>query len=540
MLPDTKDRPRPKSRLASYISIHLANTSSDRPEIPPIQPQEIPSPKEKDKVYNPDIDLMCSSIKKRMLAHPGKDLPAQYNSFLVHILEAHDQLSTENRTLRRQLTASEKTSQVSEEKYQLSCAAWDQERKGYVSRLANGVSKPPRERHARSMSQGDGAPAVDAADESYRDEFKSQNSYFTVGDGESPMWKDHAGSGGRERRWPGSPSKSMANLSRRLLMNKAGLDRLPSQAPSDQDQAGSTSCLEKQPLDNPRWKAAIGGQRGTLETSDSDLSSTEGDLLPDEEDGTSSNSGEGTHTLNTQNVAVHLTEWLAGRTGLNPNSISAEITAILSGAGSTESGKASKSWTRNIDKYRSVYNLPSQNVQTGAASTRIKTTPSSNESAAGDPSTSHKLGHHRVFSFMPGDDVKTLMPARSNPNLSMCLREKATRSSVFGRHGRSERTVNSPPKRNPPGAKADNDTLPFEVSRKSGKQEAEITPQREDSARSRLTATKNPSPCTSDTSQRSSVAGDGKAWRHQSKDPKVSIAIAAAQAAGGTVSAPTS
>lgn len=196
MFPDTKDRPRPKSRLASYISTHLANTSSDRPEIPPIQPQEIPTPKEKDKVYNPDIDLMCSSIKKRMLAHPGKDLPAQYNSFLVHLLEAHDQLSTENRTLRRQLTASEKTSQVSEEKYQLSCAAWDQERKGYVSRLTDEGSKPPRERHARSMAQSDGALAAHAADESCRDELELQISHFTVGDGESPSWKNHAGSGG--------------------------------------------------------------------------------------------------------------------------------------------------------------------------------------------------------------------------------------------------------------------------------------------------------------------------------------------------------
>lgn len=330
----------------------------------------------------------------------------------------------------------------------------------------------------------------------------------------------------------------MANLSRRLLINEARVDSSP---PQVQDQVPSTSCPEKQPLDNPRWRAAFRGQRDTLETSDSDLSSIEGDLLPDEEDGTSSHNGEGTHFLYTQNIAVHLTEWLAGRTGFNPNSISAEIRAILSGADSTESGKTSRSWTRNIDKDQSVYSLSSKNVQTGAASPTIKTTPISNESAAGNSITSHKLGHRRVFSFTPGDDVKTLMPARSTPNLSMCLREKTTRSSVSGRgsaHERSERTVNSPPKRIPPGAKADDYTAPSDVSRKSDKQEAEFTPQREDSARSKLTAIKNPSPCGSDTSHRSFVAGDSKAWRRRPRNPKVSIAIAAAQAAGGTVSAP--
>lgn len=196
MLPDSKDRPRPKGRLASYISTHLANTSSDRPEFPTIQSQEISFPNEKDKVYDPDIDLMCNSIKKRMLTHPGKDLPAQYNSFLVHILEAHNELSTENQMLHSQLTASQKTRQAGEEKYRLSYAAWDQERKGYESRLAKAVSKPSGERLTRRISQGDGPLAIEDVDESCRDELKSRYSDFTVGDGESPLWSKHSGNGG--------------------------------------------------------------------------------------------------------------------------------------------------------------------------------------------------------------------------------------------------------------------------------------------------------------------------------------------------------
>ena len=196
MLPDSKDRPRPKSRLASYISTHLANTSGDRPELPTIQPQETSIPNEKDKVYNPDIDLMCNSIKKRMLTHPGKDLPAQYNSFLLHILEAHDKLSMEIRTLRNQLTASQKTSQVGEEKYRLSYAAWEQERKGYECQLAKAASKSPGKRPSRSISQGDGTSAIGNSDDGHLDELKSQSSHFIVGGGKSPAWSKHSGKGG--------------------------------------------------------------------------------------------------------------------------------------------------------------------------------------------------------------------------------------------------------------------------------------------------------------------------------------------------------
>ena len=338
----------------------------------------------------------------------------------------------------------------------------------------------------------------------------------------------------------------MASLSQRILSNKASVDSLPAQPSSNRGQAPSTACSDKQPSVNPRWMTSLMREEGTVETSDSDLSSTEGDLLPDEEEGRSSHSERDTHALHTRSIAVHLTEWLAERAGLKPNTTSAEITAILSGADTTESGKPSISAAQTIDKSWAVDSLSSRNVVAGVASPTNQRTPSSGQGAVAKPTTSYKLGHHRVFSFMPGDDVRTLMPARSTPNLSKVQREEATRSSPCPKpapQGRSDGKVKSSPRKPPSAVKLDIvDNAPVERSMKSEKEETAITPQREDSARSVLTAIKNPSPGGSDTSPCSSVAGDGKARKSKPlpRNPKGSIAVAAARAAGSTVSAPNS
>lgn len=43
----------------------------------------------RDAVYNPDIDQMVDTLHNWAMANPGKQLPANYNSFLLHAIEAY-------------------------------------------------------------------------------------------------------------------------------------------------------------------------------------------------------------------------------------------------------------------------------------------------------------------------------------------------------------------------------------------------------------------------------------------------------------------
>lgn len=336
----------------------------------------------------------------------------------------------------------------------------------------------------------------------------------------------------------------MANLSQRILSSKASVDSLPPQPSSNRGQAPSTTCPDKQPSVNPRWMTTSRRRKGTVETSDSDLSSTEGDLLPDEEEGRSSHSELDTHALHNRNIAVHLTQWLAERAGLKPNATSPEITAILSGTDTTESREPSRLATQNTDKSWSVHSLSSQNVVAGIGCPTNRRPPSSDQGAVVNPSAGHQLSHHRVFSFIPGDDVKTLMPARSTPDFSKVLREEVTSSFPSSKResrGRSDGMVKPPPEKPLSDVKLDSlDNAPIERSMKSDKEETATTPQRENSACSVLTAIKNHSPGGSDTFPCSSITSDGNARKSKRRPriPKESIAVAAARAAGGTISAP--
>ena len=46
---------------------------------------------------------MCTSITKQVLASPSSDLPAQYNTFLLHVIDAYHQLKADLQELRPEL-----------------------------------------------------------------------------------------------------------------------------------------------------------------------------------------------------------------------------------------------------------------------------------------------------------------------------------------------------------------------------------------------------------------------------------------------------
>lgn len=85
-----KLRPRPMSRLASYLSAHR---SPDKAEPGSFDWSGIGA---KDEDYAPKPDMMSNAILQHVLINPTMDLPARYNSFLLHVLEDYRRLTLEN------------------------------------------------------------------------------------------------------------------------------------------------------------------------------------------------------------------------------------------------------------------------------------------------------------------------------------------------------------------------------------------------------------------------------------------------------------
>ena len=102
---ESKLRPRSRRSLASFASClctHCWTTpSSSRPEA--FDWSNLSSLNDRDNVYNPDTEFMCTSITKKVLTNLSTDLPAQYNTFLLHLIDAYHQLKADLQELRPEL-----------------------------------------------------------------------------------------------------------------------------------------------------------------------------------------------------------------------------------------------------------------------------------------------------------------------------------------------------------------------------------------------------------------------------------------------------
>ena len=102
----TRLRLRPRRSLASFASYLGANriASGDKSEWPSIDWSHINA---NDHVYRPEPDSMCATLQQHVLNNPSTVLPAQYNSFVLHILESYDRLKHDKKELERKLQAEE-------------------------------------------------------------------------------------------------------------------------------------------------------------------------------------------------------------------------------------------------------------------------------------------------------------------------------------------------------------------------------------------------------------------------------------------------
>lgn len=114
------------SRLASFLTVHSQPGSIDKPE-PPAFDWAIP--KDKDKVYQPDIEAMCNTLRSRVLRYPVNDIPAQYNSFVLHLLEDYHRQLDKKYALQKALDAEIEDHEADTLKYESMSAAREVERK---------------------------------------------------------------------------------------------------------------------------------------------------------------------------------------------------------------------------------------------------------------------------------------------------------------------------------------------------------------------------------------------------------------------------
>ena len=114
----SRRRPRPRkslASLASYLGTHRTPSGS-KPELPSIDWSNINA---EDHVYRPNPDSMCTTLQQHVLNNPSTDLPAQYNSFVLHILEAYYRLKDEKKELGRKLREEKERRQTDAYKFNL-------------------------------------------------------------------------------------------------------------------------------------------------------------------------------------------------------------------------------------------------------------------------------------------------------------------------------------------------------------------------------------------------------------------------------------
>lgn len=112
---ENKLRARPRKSLASFASYlgahHRTISHSSRLEWPSIDWSNMNNFNDKDGVYKPNTELMCTTITQKLLENPSADLPAQYNTVLLHLIEVYHECKAEVHDLQRKLAEKNDCSQ---------------------------------------------------------------------------------------------------------------------------------------------------------------------------------------------------------------------------------------------------------------------------------------------------------------------------------------------------------------------------------------------------------------------------------------------
>ena len=270
------------------------------------------------------------------------------------------------------------------------------------------------------------------------------------------------------------------------------------------------------------------------ELSDSDISSVEGDLLPDEEEQTRGSHQRSSSTADLD-IAVRLTNWLASRTGNEPEVLFPDIAELFLCNGLVKSDLDSKIRVVGVDK--PLPGLPPQLDPDMAEIERnpVVRRPVSAENAPIKSNIDHVKVHRRGFSFMPGDDSNITIPVPRPRAFSVVGAEVAKDSALTQALAYDGEGHLSSPTSNMSLFEHLRSTT-TSTPRNTHKSEDSVgNPHREDSARSVLTAFRDPSSHGSSTSQLRSTGGSGMAIKagEAVRQPKDNVAAVAATSAAG-------
>ena len=191
----------------------------------------------------------------------------------------------------------------------------------------------------------------------------------------------------------------MTRLSKKLLTSSNDKELLPTSLSTSAGHALSpVKRIGKAVVDTStlvEWGAPV-----PKEVSDSEPSSVEGDLLPDEE---ALIAASNVQALNTEaGSAMRLAKWLANRVGSDPEEIYPEIAELLYG----KSMAVPKLGTDSAKK--PLPHLPLSNTNSLATDVTLSMVPRlpSDKDPAHRQESYYHQGHRRGFSFLPGDDAK--------------------------------------------------------------------------------------------------------------------------------------
>lgn len=113
---ESKLRPRRRRSLATFASSYLGThhrlvSPSSGSKWPSIDWLKV-GVDDKEGDYKWDTEVICTTLTQQVLAYPSTDLPAQYNTFLLHLIEAYHQSKVDVQDLQVKLdeqTKCEKT-----------------------------------------------------------------------------------------------------------------------------------------------------------------------------------------------------------------------------------------------------------------------------------------------------------------------------------------------------------------------------------------------------------------------------------------------
>lgn len=154
---ESKLRPRRRRSLAtftSYLGTHHRTVShSSGSEWPSIDWSKL-SINDKGGDYKRDIEIMCTTITQQVLTNPSTDLPAQYNTFLLHLIEAYHQSKVDVQNLQIKLAEQTKSNEDTVDVIHGEISSWPLEKTHMPESHESPGNASPNTLHSTKSAQG--------------------------------------------------------------------------------------------------------------------------------------------------------------------------------------------------------------------------------------------------------------------------------------------------------------------------------------------------------------------------------------------------